>query len=274
MKKTLQLLLACGALAVLLAGCASQGPVVSAPPTVRVSQLQSLSFTPDLVKFQAKILIHNVMTIPLDFERVDYAVDLFDKELFADSFNGMKRTNGDGNQTVTFPFQIGMDDIAKQVVDVLSEESVRVTFRGEVYPAAKNGFDPIPFTETVTIPIPKVPVVALVGIQGVPFSDYFALTFSIKNTNTFAFSVGTVQTFLVLNDRRYSLLHTEQSTEMQPGESGIVTLRMENTPGKTLGMALNLAQSPDKKFAVTGTIQCGTPYGWFIFPIRLEGSLN
>jgi LEA14-like dessication related protein len=214
------------------------------------------------------------MSVAMDFERVDYAVDLFDKELFIDSFNGMKRTNGNGNQTVTFPFQIAMDDIAKQVVDVVSEESVRVTFRGEVYPAAKHGFDPIPFTETISLPIPKVPVVALVGVRGAPFSDSFTLTFRIKNTNSFAFSVDTVQTFLELNERRYSLLHTEQSTEMQPGESGIVTLRMENTPGKTLGMALNLAQSPDKKFAVTGTIQCGTPYGWLIFPIRLEGSLK
>jgi xanthosine utilization system XapX-like protein len=274
MKKTFSLFPAGMALAIFLAGCASQGPVVPAPPTVRVSELRSLSFTPDLVKLQAKILIHNAMPVAMDFERVDYAVDLFDKELFNDSFNGMKRTNGDGNQTVTFPFQIAMDDIAKQVVDVVSEESVRVTFRGEVYPAAKYGFDPIPFTDTMVIPIPKVPIVALVGIQGVPLTDSFEVTFSVRNTNTFAFSVDTVQTFLELNQSRYSLLHTEQSTEMQPGESGIVTLRMENTQGKALGMALNLAASPDKKFAVTGTIRCGTPYGWFIFPIRLEGRLK
>jgi len=262
------------ALAFVLAGCASKAPVVSAPPTVRVSELQSLSFTPDLVRLEAKILIHNVMSVPMDFDRVDYAVDLFDKELFKDTFSGMKRTNGDGNQTVTFPFQIAMADIAKQVADVVSEESVRVTFRGEVYPAARTGFDAIPFTDTIVIPIPKVPIVALAGIEGVPLTDSFVVTFSVKNTNTFAFTVDTVQTFLELNQSRYSLLHTEQSTEMQPGETGIVTLRMENAKGKALGMALNLAQSQDRKFAVTGTIRCGTPYGWFIFPIRLEGGLK
>ncbi len=262
------------ALTLALAGCASERPVVSAPPTVRVSELQSLSFTPDLVKLQAKILINNGMTVPLDFDRVDYAVDLFDQELFKDSFNGMKRTNGGGNQTVTFPFQIAMGDIASQVADVISEESMRVTFRGEVYPAARTGFDAIRFTDTIVIPVPKVPIVALGGIRGVPLTDSFEVTFSVKNTNTFAFSVDTVQTFLELNQSRYSLLHTELSTEMQPGETGTVTLRMENTKGKALGMALNLAQSEDRKFAVTGTIRCGTPYGWFIFPIRLEGSLK
>jgi hypothetical protein len=274
MKKIIPLLLAAVAAAVVLAGCASQGPVVSAPPTVRVSELQSLSFTPDLVRLEAKILIHNVMSVALDFDRVDYAVDLFDNELFNDSFNGMKRTNGGGNQTVTFPLQISMEDIARQVADVLSEDSVRVTFRGEVFPAAKAGFEPIPFTETITIPIPRVPIVALVGVRGVPLSDSFVLTFSVRNTNTFAFTVDTVQTFLELNQSKYSLLHTEQSTEIQPNDSGTVSLHMENTTGKALGMALNLAQSRDKKFAVTGTIQCGTPYGWFIFPIRLEGSLK
>ena len=132
----------------------------------------------------------------------------------------------------------------------LSEESVRVTFRGEVYPAAKDGFDAIPFTDTIVIPIPKVPIVALSGIEGVPLTDSFVVTFSVKNTNTFPFSVDTIQTFLELNQSRYSLLHTEQSTEMQPGESGIVILRMENAKGKALGMALNLAQSSDRRFAV------------------------
>ena len=115
---------------------------------------------------------------------------------------------------------------------------------------------------------------ALAGIEGVPLTDSFVVTFSVKNTNTFAFSVDTVQTFLELNQSRYTLLHTVQSTEMQPGETGIVNLRMENVKGKALGMALNLAQSQDRKFAVTGTIRCGTPYGWFIFPIRLEGNLK
>jgi hypothetical protein len=274
MKKKSSFLLGGVALAFAMAGCATERPVVSAPPTVRVSELQSLSFTPDLVKLEAKILIHNVMTIALDFERVDYAVDLFDKELFKDTFSGMKRTNADGNQTVTFPFQIAMGDIATQVADVVSEESVRVTFRGEVYPAAKTGFGAIPFTDTLVIPIPKVPIVALAGIRGVPLTDSFEVIFSIKNTNTFAFSVDTVQTSLLVNESRYSLLRTEQSTEMQPGETGIVTLRMENAEGKALGMALNLARSADRKFAVTGTIRCGTPYGWFIFPIRLEGNLK
>jgi len=266
--------LAGAALALVLAGCASKGPVVPTPPTVRVSELQTLSFTPELVQLEAKILIHNLMSAPMDFERVDYAMDLFDKELFHDSFNGMKRTNGDGNQTVTFPLQIAMDDIAKQVGDVVAENSVRVTFRGEVYPAAKYGFDPVPFTGSLVVPIPRVPLVALVGVRGVPLTDSFALTFSVKNTNDFAFSVDTVQSFLLLNDSRYSLLHTLQSTDIPPGESEIVTLRMENVQGKALGMALNLATSRDRNFAVTGTIRCGTPYGWVIFPIRLEGSLK
>jgi LEA14-like dessication related protein len=274
MHKILIRILAGGALSLLVVGCASQGPVVPTPPTVRVSAFRSLSFTPDLVQFEAKILIRNTMPVALDFDRVDYATDLFDQELFTESFSGLKRTNGNGNQTVTLPFQIAMDDIARQVVDVVSEESVRVTIRGEVYPVGTFGFAAIPFSSTLTIPIPRVPEVSLIGVQGVPFSDSFTMSFRIRNTNTFAFSVDSVQTSLEINKRKYSLLHTAQATRMQPGESGTVSLHMENTPGKTLGMALNLAQSQDKSFALTGSIRCDTPYGWFIFPVRLEGNLN
>ena len=67
------------------AGCASKGPPVVKPPTVQVSQFNSTVITPQVVKFQARILIHNRGSEALDFERVDYAVDLFNQELFASS---------------------------------------------------------------------------------------------------------------------------------------------------------------------------------------------
>ena len=52
---------------------------------------------------------------------------------------------GGGRQTVTFPFQIAVADIAAQAVDLLAEGSMRVSFRGHVYPASSSGFAPIPF---------------------------------------------------------------------------------------------------------------------------------
>jgi len=140
MKKTLRACAAAAALALFLAGCASQGPAVSGPPEVSVSWFNSTVIRPELVKFEAKIVIENRMSAPLDFQRVDYAVDLLDTELFTDSFDGLKRTNGYRNQTVTFPFQIVMKDIVDQSVGILAEGGMRVTFRGTVYPAASSGF--------------------------------------------------------------------------------------------------------------------------------------
>ena len=98
------------ALAFLIIGCASAPDVVE-PPTVEVSQFNSTFITPQIVKFQTKIVVRNRGTADLDFDRVDYAVDLFDKELFNSSFDGMNRTKGKKSQTVTFPWQISMEDI-------------------------------------------------------------------------------------------------------------------------------------------------------------------
>jgi len=122
--------IAVGGLLLGVLGCATRKPDVEQPPTASVDQLASTVMTPEVVRFEAKVLIRNRMRSSMDFERVDYAVDLYDTELFASSFDGMKRTSGGGRQTVTFPFQIAVADIAAQAVDLLAEGSMRVSFRG------------------------------------------------------------------------------------------------------------------------------------------------
>ncbi len=276
MKRAVPLLAACAAIFSLVIGCASQGPVVPEPPEVSVSQFRSISFTPDLVKFQAKVLIRNPMSIPMDFEKTDYAVDLFDGELFSDSFAGMLRTKGGGTQTVTFPFQISMDDIKKKGLDVLAEEGLRVTFRGSVYTAASLGFDPVPFSSTITIPLPKIPIVTLAGWYGTPFTDLFRVRLQVTNPNSFAFTVDSIDSFLLLNDTKYSLLRTDTPTEIPAGGWGTIVLQMKTTPSKALSLALNLAQSGESGpvLDITGSVTLATPYGWVYVPVSLKEALD
>jgi len=270
MPKILHACAAVAAMALLLAGCASQEPLVMGPPVVRVSWFNSTVIRPELVKFEAQIVIENRMSAPLDFQRVDYAVDLQYTELFTDSFAELKRTAGRKRQTVTFPFQIVMKDILDQSVGILAEGGMRVTFRGTVYPAASSGFDPLPFEETILIPLPRIPEVSFAGADGVPFSDMFRVRLRVRNTNNFTLTVNSIDSYLQINQQRYSLLHTEQSVELPPDGSGTVILQMEQTPGKTLSMALSTLQSKNPKFSVGGTIECRSPYGWIIIPVLIE----
>jgi LEA14-like dessication related protein len=276
MAKGIRWIVACAAVAFIMAGCASQGPVVPKPPTVTVSQLRSLSFTPDLVKFEAKVRILNNSNGDMTFEKTDYAVDMFDKELFSDTFSDMLRTKGGGTQTVTFPFQISMEDIKKQGLDVLAEEGLRVAFRGQVFCAASYGFDPIPFDATLTIPIPKIPIVTFVGAEGAPFTETFRITLGVTNPNDFPFTVDSIDSYLMLNDRRYSLLRTNNATEVPSGGMGTIVLQMKTTPGKALSMALNLAQSGDAgpQLDLTGSVTLATPYGWVYVPVSLKQAIN
>ena len=257
------------ALLIVLAGCASKGPVV-APPEVRVSWFNSTLITPEVVKFEAKIVIHNPSTSPLGFQRVDYAVDLLDTELFLDSFDQLLRTGGRKDQTVTFPFQISMKDILDQSTGILAEGGVRVTFRGTVFPEISSGFGPEPFGRTIMIPLPRVPEVSFVGTEGVPLSDLFRVRLRVRNTNDFPLTVNTFDSYLQINDMRYTLLYNEQSVELPAGGSGTLALRMEQTPGKTLSMAISALQTPHPKFSVGGTIECRSPYGWVVIPVKLE----
>jgi LEA14-like dessication related protein len=266
--------LGCGLIA-LLAGCASQqGPVEGKAPTVSVSELTSLSFTPKLIKFRAKIVVSNTMAGHLDLRKVDYAVDLYDEQLFVDSFDGVKPIDADGTETVTFPFQIAMADLMAQAPDLLAEGSLRVRFRGQLFVAAKYDIDPVPFDQSLTIPIPRIPDVVYTGSQGEPFSSSFRLGFRLTNTNTFPLTLTEAKTFLEINGNRYSLLRTRDSVEAAPGETVTVTLRMENAPGKALGMALDLIQHPNPEFDITGSITFDTPYGWVFIPVSLRETLR
>jgi hypothetical protein len=62
--------------------------------------------------------------------------------------------------------------------------------------------------------------------------------------------------------------------DLQPGETQPVVLQMENSPGKTFRMALNLAQNPNPRFNITGSVTCSTPYGWIYLPLNLDEALR
>ena len=116
----------------LVAGCAASGPVVPSPPSVQVTQFDSLVITPEVIKFQVKLLIKNQMGAGLDLQKIDYGADVHDKPVFTESFTQLYPIKSNGQEVVTFPFQIAMKDVADRAVDVLAEEAIRVSFRGQV----------------------------------------------------------------------------------------------------------------------------------------------
>lgn len=259
----------------LVAGCASQpqGPMVDAPPTVTVSSFQTTSFSPTLVKYEAKVLVHNNANVDLELQSLDFGVDLFDTELFTDSFRGLKRTRANGDQVIPVDFQIAVKDIQNQGIDVLTEQNLSVTFRGQVVTARRYGLDPVPFTATVTVPLPRVPDVAYLGSEGDPLTDAWRLHFNVTNNNSFPVTLSSVKTFLVLNGKKYSMVHTHGPTDLQPGASTPVDLQMETSPGKALSMALNLAANRNLRFNLTGQVTFTTQYGWIFIPLDLEEAL-
>jgi hypothetical protein len=239
-------------------------------PGVEVTKLASEVITPKVVKFESKIVIRNRGTAALDFDRVDYAVDIFDKELFTSSFDGLNRTKGRKSQTVTFPWQIAMSDILDDGILLLAEEGLRVRFRGTVYPDAGFGLSPVAFERTLTIPIPELPLVLFSGADGVPLTDGFTVRLRVENGNDFPLTVNRIDSNLLINDVKYRLLHTTEAEEIPADGSGTVTLQMENSTGKTLSMVLNTVTSQDPEFQVEGVIECRSPIGWIVIPFSTD----
>jgi len=260
--------------ALALCSCASRGPVVPVPPTVEVSQLDSVVITPDLIKFRAKVFIRNRMRARMSLDHMDYAVDLHDRELFESSFEDLLTMKSRGKQTVTVPFQISMKDVLEQAVDVLAEEGLRVDFRGWVYPLPDSGFEPIPFAATRVIPFPRIPEVFLAGVTGAPFSEGFEIVLRMHNPNRFPLTLKAMKTWMVLNGKRYPLFHTGERTHIGPDSSELLYLGIHHSKGKALSMLLNMAQSGSREFSLGGSVEFGTPHGLVYLPVELTGGFN
>src|SRR4029077_17995481 len=94
----------------LVSGCAGSGPVVPTPPSVQFTQFDSVVITPEVIKFQVKLLVRNQMGAGLDLQKIDYGAEVHDKLVFTDSFSQLYAIKGNGQEVVTFPFQIAMKD--------------------------------------------------------------------------------------------------------------------------------------------------------------------
>ena len=254
---------------IFVVGCATRGPVVPVAPSVQVTQFDSVLFTPDVIKFQAKLLINNRMDAELNIQKIDYGADVNDKQMFTDSFTQLKPLSGNGQLTVTFPFQIAMKDIKDQAVDVLAEEAIHVSFRGQVYPAGDFGFGPIPIKTTRTIPLPKVPGITIEQTEGSPLKR-FTVFLKIQNTNSFPLNLQPIYSYIELNRIKYGMLRTQGSTEIKPGASKTIALEMEESAGKTLIMEQNIATSSSIQFTIGGDIKFDTPYGLIFIPLKLS----
>jgi len=254
-----------------LASCAGRGPVVPTPPSVQFTQFDSLVITPEVIKFQVRLVIRNQMNAGLDLQKIDYGANVHDKPVFTESFAQVYPIKANGQETVTFPFQIAMKDIVDRAVDVLAEQALRVSFRGQVYPV---GFAPVPFEMTKTIPLPKIPAVTLEGTRGSPADKVFTVLLRIKNTNAFPLNIKSIDSYLELNGTRYSLLRTQGNTEIQASSAETVPLTMEQSNGKSLSMVLSMVQSRSMHFAVGGEISCQTPYGLIFIPLKVNAERN
>jgi len=214
------------------------------------------------------------MRAPLDFQKATYGLSLFTKDLLDKSFAGMKRLSPRGRETVTLPMEISMKQILAEHIAILANGKMRFTFRGSIYPASASGFAPIPFSQTIEIPIPSIPRVEFVGATGLPLTPHFRMQIGVHNANSFPISIENVDTYLELNGQRYRLLRTDKATEIAAGSSGTVELSMHSSKTAGLSMALNVLENARAKFDVGGSLTADTPYGYVFIPVEIQGKAS
>ncbi|MFO1078804.1 MAG: hypothetical protein U1E73_13865 [Planctomycetota bacterium] len=266
--KTHPALVALLALFPLLPSCASV-PETETLPALQVVRLDSVRITPEAIEFVGKIVVGNGMHSVVQMQHVDYCADLYDGELFHETFADLVPMPAHGTETVTLPFRVAWKDIGAVAEDLLNEQGVRVTLRGTVVPV---GYAPMPFEATKVLPLPRLPRVAITGVRGNPFDGDFSVMLAVENTNDFPIDFGSIETHVALNGKRYALLGTDSFGNLPAHGSGGVTLTLHNTHEKRLGMVINVLKNKGADFTIGGTLSCRTPHGLIWLPLELGGA--
>lgn len=252
----------------LVSSCAHQGSLIPRPPSVKFIQFDSLQITPAVVKFKTKLKLINHMPVPLLPADINYAVDLNGTELFRDTFQGAQKIGSRGHQIVTVPFQIKLADLIESVTEIAEEQTVRITFRGEVKLGNTLGLGSIPFSMTKTMPIPRFPSVRILRTQGVPLVDrHFKVVLGVKNNNAFAINIQSIKTYVELNGKKYDLISSSSLTNIDGQTETPVELVMTSSVMKGLGMAFNIISNQQADFNIGGHLDLHTPYGNIYLPV-------
>lgn len=240
------------ALPLLFAGCVALGlPVFPVAPTAHVKEFESRLITPQVVGFHARIVIRNRMLAPLEIEEVEWGADVNGRPLFTESFTELVPMNARGAQWVTLPFQIGAKD-------ALGGEPLRIRFHGLVHTYA---FDPVPFEATRVIPIPRLPLVELEGVEADPHDGQLTVLLDVHNRNDYAMTLSNVDAFVNLDGRRHDLRRTDAQSHLGPGATGRLRLTVRRGWIELL---------PDQaELTIGGSIACQTPYGTVLLPVEL-----
>jgi LEA14-like dessication related protein len=249
-------------------GCSSiQEVLVPKPPSVEFDSFNSVSIQPEGIRFEVKLRVKNMMPVDLPLDRIDYQFDLNHKKIATGTLNLTRRFGGRAQQVITFPFLLSWEDLIVQASAKSGEEGYAAAFHGTL--ALKEGYPlpPVPFSTEAVIPIPKWPSISLAGTEGSPLNDRFAVKFNIKNNNSFAMGVRSVDTKLNFNNTTYDLLQEESFKTCGPNETQVLSLRMTNTLVKGFGMMASTLINQKLDFQVLGRVDFDTPFGALSVPL-------
>ena len=268
--QTLMRTLAPVAAMVLLAGCASVGSVSAELPTVTVRELRPVSFSPSAASFQARILVENRRPEPLALQELDYTVDLAGRPLYSATVTGLLPTRQGGTQTLLLPFQVSMDEIRSRGGDAPGA-SIQIRYHGRAYVADAPEQGPLLFEASLSVPLPAMPTALLLAATGAPPAEPFEVVLGIPNTNSFPFTIDSVDATVVVADARFPLRRIDKPTEVPAGGVGTMTLRLDPPQQDATDLAPGTV-GPDAgqaQVTVEATVTLASPYGWIYVPVRI-----
>jgi LEA14-like dessication related protein len=262
----------------LLHGCAQVEEVLKAAPkpSARVTGAQLQNLTLEQVGLVFDVEVSNPYSVALPLLETGYAIDSGGQQIVAGRVQPGGSIPAQGVASVKVPATIRFKSLLAALKGVRPGAVVPYTARIDLaVDAPVVGRTTVPLTRSGEVPVPAAPDVRMTSfdIGSLTLDKVSAMArLDLRNNNQFEIDLAKLGLDLALGGKAVAQTKLSNPTKLAPGQSATLLVPVSFSP-RAFGMGVfNLLRGSEAGYAVSGSLDAGTPFGPMALPFSHAGT--
>jgi LEA14-like dessication related protein len=263
---------------VLLHGCAQVEEVLKAAPkpSARVTGASLQGLTLEQVGLVFDVEVTNPYSVALPLLDTGYAIDSGEQQIVAGRVQPAGSIPAGSARSVKVPASIKFSPLLAALKGVRPGAVVPYTARIDLaVDAPVIGRTSLPVTRSGELPIPAAPEVRMASfdIGSLTLDKVSAMArLNLRNTNQFEIDLARLGLDLALGGKAVAQTKLASPAKLAPGQSTTLLVPVSFSP-KAFGLGFfNLLRGSEAGYAVSGSLDAGTPFGPMALPFSHSGN--
>ncbi len=254
-------------MAALLSGCAMVKEHVK-QPEVDLRDVQVVAMSLADVQLAFDLDVRNPNPVGISMQDLSYRLELANKTFSNGTLGERLRIGANQQSRITLPLTLRYSDVLDSLTDLGGKDELDYRISGE----AKFGLFAIPYSQSGSIPVPRLPDVSVqsLRVNGLSLSGaQLAVGLKVNNTNRFPIRFNGLDYQIKLGDASVLNGESTQPFAVEPNRTETLPLSLNLDYGQIAGLTQVLKQGGSLPVAFTGnlkipgaTSEVTLPYQW------------